>query len=136
MIEINCEGCENNCCGKIPWLTPVLLPIEFDRFENYSRIVDTPKGKMKIIKKKKNGTCIFLDEKTKRCTHYQDRPLECQLYPFLLDFTKKQVDVKLDNRFCKNLTTLEFDIKKIRSFIRTFDFPQSWIEAYETMDEY
>jgi len=95
MIKINCEGCNNHCCGKNKFLTPVLLPSEEEKFKKHSRIVKTAHRDIRVLVKKKNGNCIFLDDKTIKCTIYPERPLECQLYPFLLEFKKEKPGGKL-----------------------------------------
>ena len=91
---------------------------------------------MRILAKKDNGNCIFLDDKTTKCTIYDKRPLECQLYPFLLDFSKGKPDVKLDTRFCLHLQTLRFDKDKIFALIQKYSFPKDWIKAYETLEDF
>ena len=136
MIKIDCNKCNNHCCGKNPYLTSVLLPSEEERFKDHSQSVKTPYRKMQVLRKKANGNCIFLDDKTTKCTIYDKRPLECQLYPFLLDFSKGKPDVKLDERFCPHLKTLSFDKNKIYAFIQKHSFPKDWIKAYKTLDNY
>ncbi len=136
MIQIDCNECANHCCGRNPNLTPVLLPSEEERFKKYSRNVKTAYRQMRVLAKKDNGNCIFLDDKNAKCTIYRKRPLECQLYPFLLDFSKKTPNVKLDKRFCPHLKTLRFDKKMISAFIKKHSFPQDWIKAYKTLEDY
>jgi Fe-S-cluster containining protein len=129
MIEVNCRSCNKHCCGEIPNLTPVFVPSEEKRFKKFSRKVKTPFRDMLVLKKKKN--CIFL--KDKKCTIYEKRPLECRLYPFLLDFGK-QVNVKLDRRFCKR--TLVFNKKEIIGSIRKEKFTADWIRGYESLTNF
>jgi Fe-S-cluster containining protein len=136
MIKINCKGCNNHCCGKNSHLTPVLLPSEEEKFKDNSKIVKTPHRAMKVLEKKKNNTCVFLDDKTTRCTNYKERPLECRLYPFLLDFSKEKPSVKLDKRFCPHLKTLQFDKDKISALVNKHLFPKDWIKAYKTLGDF
>jgi Fe-S-cluster containining protein len=133
MININCAGC--NICCQNPHLAPVLLPSEKERLKKYSRKVETPHKTMFVLSKKKNGNCVFLDDKIKRCVIYSNRPLECVLYPFLLDF-RNAINIKLDKRFCPRLKTLEFDKEKILSLIRQKKFPKDWILGYEKLQDY
>ena len=133
MININCSGCNNHCCGKNPYLTPILLPSEKKRFEKHSKKIITPHREMFLLAKKKNGNCIFLDDKTINCTIYDERPLECRLYPFLLDFSEGKPDVKLDKRFCPHLSTLKFDKEKILEMINKNEFTKVWILAYDSL---
>ena len=136
MIKINCNGCSNNCCGKNPHLTPVLLPSEEEKFKKYSRSIQTPYGKIKVLAKKENGNCILLDEKTLKCTAYDKRPLECALYPFLLDFSKKEPSAEIDKRFCPRLNTLIANKEEIAVLIKKQHFPKDWVNAYKTLEDY
>jgi len=136
MIQIKCEGCNNHCCGKNPHLTPVLLPSEEKKFKKYSRKIETPYRTIFVLAKKKNGNCIFLEDKTMRCTIYDKRPSECMLYPFLFDFGKTVVDVKLDKRFCPHLKTFAFDKEKTVALISRYKFPSDWIEGYKTLENF
>jgi len=130
MIIISCKGCYNNCC-KHPYLTPILLPSEEKEFEKYSRVIETPFEKIRLLQKKENGSCIFLEDKTLRCTIYEKRPLECQIYPFLLDFSNEKVNVKLDKRYCPHLKTLKFDKEELESFVNKEKLSREWIESYK-----
>lgn len=133
MIDINCKGCNNHCCGENPTLTPVLLPEEAKRLKNYVKAINTHWGLIYVLEKKANGTCIFLDEDTRRCSRYEERPLECKLYPLLLDFSQKQPTARLNLPQCPNISTLIFDEKKIKKFISNFKFSKNWIKAYESL---
>ena len=135
MIHIQCQGCNNHCCGHNPFLTPVLLRSEEEYFKEYSNKIQTPHGEIWTLEKKENGNCIFLEDKTMRCTIYPKRPLECQLYPFLLDFDKGVPDAKLDKRYCPHLNTLSFDMESIAALLKKHTFPQDWIKAYQSLKE-
>jgi Fe-S-cluster containining protein len=134
MIRINCNGCKKDCCGKIKNLRPILLPFEEKKFKKYSDTVKTPYKKVFILKQKKDGRCIFFDDKKKKCKVYDKRPVECKLYPFLLDFKKNSAGIILDKRFCKNLKSLKYDEKKIMAFIHELNFPKDWIKADESIE--
>jgi len=84
MLERVCNGCNAKCCRKE--LTPVLLPSELGKFKHYLNAVETPFGKINLLKKNKEGNCVFLDENSTQCKIHFYKPLECKLYPFLLDF--------------------------------------------------
>jgi Fe-S-cluster containining protein len=135
MIKIDCGQCHNHCCGN-PLLTPVLLPSEERNFKGSSHGIRTSYREIRVIRKKENGSCVFLDDKTIRCTIYQERPLECRLYPFLLDFSQAKPDVLLDKRFCPHLNSLSVNTKKVSALIGEQEFPQDWIEAYKTLEDY
>ncbi|MEI6731893.1 MAG: YkgJ family cysteine cluster protein, partial [archaeon] len=117
MIKINCDNCPNHCCGMNPGLTPVLLPSEEERFLGKTRSVYTPHREMKLISKQENGNCIFLGEGN-RCTVYNERPLECRLFPFLLDFEERVPKVELDMKNCPHIDTLESCSDSISAFLR------------------
>ena len=133
-MRIKCKSCNNNCCGKNPHLTPVLMPSEEKKFKKYSRKIETPHRTIFVLAKKENGNCIFLDDKTMRCTIYDKRPLECKLYPFLLNFNKTIVDVKLDKRFCPCLKTFASDNEKIIAYLNRYKFPSAWVKGYKTLE--
>jgi Fe-S-cluster containining protein len=134
MINIDCSGCKEHCCGEIHNLTPVLLPSEEERFRAYSRKIETPYRPMFVLAKKVGGTCIFLDDAVRRCAAYDKRPLECVLYPFLLDFEGNAAGVKLDGRFCPHLETLLFDKEGIARLLGRNEFTADWIAGYKTLD--
>jgi Fe-S-cluster containining protein len=136
MLTIKCAGCANSCCGKNPHLTPVLLPSEERKFKKYSRKIKTAKRDMFVLAKKENGNCVFLDEKTNRCSVYSKRPLECKIYPFLLDFDGTEASVKLDERFCPSLKTMKADEKKLIGFVRLHKFPPDWMEGYGILEDF
>jgi len=129
LIRINCRDCKNHCCGEIKNLRPVLLPSEEKKFREYSNIIKNPIRNLLTIKRKDNGNCIFFDDKTKKCVVEKNKPFECELYPFLLDFSGKEIKIKLDKR-CPNLKTLKYDKKKINSFIKNLNLPENYIKAY------
>ena len=136
MIKINCNSCDNHCCGRNPHLTPVLLPSEEERLKKYARSVQTPYREMWTLAKKEDGNCIFWDDKTIRCTIYDERPLECMLYPFLLNFSKEKPEAVLDKRFCPHLKTLLANRERISALVQKQQLPKDWIEAYKTLEDY
>lgn len=130
MIQINCNNCKTRCCGEIKNLRPVLLPSEEEKFKQYSEEINTKFRTLYLLKQNQN--CIFFKEN--KCTIYKNRPFECQIYPFLLDFSKKEININLDKRFCKSLSSLKADKEKIFSCIKTLKFPEDWIKAYKRID--
>lgn len=130
MIRINCSNCQTRCCGEIKNLRPVLLQSEEERFKSSAEKITTKSRDIYILKQ--NPNCIFY--KNNKCAVYKDRPFECQIYPFLLDFSDKKVNIKLDERFCKSLNTLKADKEKIISYLKTLNFPEDWIDAYNEIN--
>ena len=131
-MKIDCAGCESRCC-KDP-KTPVLLPSEEEKLKKFSTIVKTKFRDMYLLGKKEDGSCIFLDDKTMKCTNYDNRPFECQLYPFLL-YISETVEAVLDINFCPNTSSLKFDEKELTDFIRKHDFPKDWLKGYNSLEE-
>lgn len=135
MLSINCQGCKQHCCGQIPGLQPVLLPSEEAQFAGSTE----DHGVLKLIKKKPDtGTCVFLDDKTNKCTIYNKRPLECRLYPFVLDVadpSELAVFYRLDPRRCGSLNTLIAQPWEIMKEVQKHDYPGEWVDAYEQLDQ-
>lgn len=120
--NINCGNCKNNCCGAIPNLIPVLLPEEVDLFilkeKHENSFYD-----LWTLKRKENGSCAYFDDNSKRCGIYSSRPLECRIYPFLLDFTDDFI-IKLDSRYCERASLA------IKPRVNLTDIPEGWVKAY------
>ncbi|VVB78433.1 Putative zinc- or iron-chelating domain protein [uncultured archaeon] len=133
MIKIGCVNCSNSCC-KNPHLTPILLPFEEDLFQDDSEPVKTPFRDMRVLKKLE-GRCIFLDGNNK-CRDYNNRPAECKLYPFLLEFGNGETTFKLDSRFCPNISDLSYDKNEILEFVKRFQLDSPWIQGYKFLEDY
>ena len=80
-----------------------------------------------------DGRCVFLDDATRSCKIYGRRPLECRIYPFLLDFDSG-VGFKLDMSVCTHLDSLNYDGKAISGLLEAQNWPEDWIKAYLSMD--
>jgi len=130
-MEIDCSGCASLCC-KDP-KTPVLLPSEEEKFKELSKIVKTPFREMYLLKKKENGSCILLDDSAGKCKKYDERPFECKLFPFLLDF-REGIEVKLDVGFCHNTHLFNYFKGEVTEFIRSQNFPKEWIKGYDSLE--
>ena len=39
-------------------------------------------GVRRSLKERRNGDCVLLDETTRRCTAYEERPRQCKTWPF------------------------------------------------------
>lgn len=86
-LRFKCTGC-GDCCTGGPgyvWVTQAeidalatrleMTPAAFER--QYVRKV----GVRRSLKERKNYDCVFLDAE-RRCTVYEDRPLQCRTWPF------------------------------------------------------
>jgi len=123
-LKIDCHKCQNHCCDRIPKLVPVLLPDEEEKFAAFSEKIKTPYQRISILKKNREGLCIFLDKKTKRCSRYEERPLECQLYPLLFDFSQDKPQLKIDERYCSSLDTLQFNKRELSRILSNLVLPE------------
>ena len=121
-MQIDCSSCNKNCCHN-PYLTPILLPAEEMLFIDSSERIETLHRIMHFLKKLE-GSCLFFNRDTEKCTNYNKRPLECKIYPFLLDFNGQNSNVKLDKRFCQSLETLSCNQKELITFVQSFFFPR------------
>lgn len=68
-----CEGFDIHC-------SPSLTADEIKYFKKHHS------GKFGLrdsLAVKKNGNCIFVDDKTMMCGIYENRPLDCRMYPLL-----------------------------------------------------
>ena len=133
MIKINCKNCKKHCCGEIKQLRPILLPFEEKIFKKDSNLVKGLEKDMFVLKRKRDGNCIYLENRI--CKIYEERPVECRLYPFLLDF-KNGINIKLDERYCKLLKNLKYNIIEINAYLSTLEISKDWINSYKIMDEY
>ena len=89
-LRFECTQC-GVCCSGSPgyvWIdddeTAAMakrLDLSFDEFcERYTRLVD---GRRSLQELPERGyDCILLDEKTRGCTVYEDRPTQCRTWPF------------------------------------------------------
>ncbi len=132
-MKINCKKCNKRCCGEIKGVRPVLFPSEENIFKNDSDIIKVLDREMFVLKRREDGNCIYL--KKKKCSIYDKRPVECRLYPFLLEF-KDELGIRLDKRYCGSLKTLIYDPKEIISFLSPLKVSKDWIESYKFMEGY
>ena len=131
MINVNCSNCDICCYDP---LTPVLLPCEENLFNGFYKKIKTP-FRVMLLLKKYGKHCIFLDNKNKRCSIYENRPFECRFYPLLLDLGKLETSFKIDKRFCPSLKSLKYDYQEIIKYLKTLDLPIDWIKGYEYLQD-
>ena len=88
-----CLNCRLCCRFNEPdsvWV-PHLLAAEKKR-------LNEDKIKLIFSEKEKVYLCSFLEPETNKCKIYKNRPLECQLYPFLINLKDKKIFLSLDLR--------------------------------------
>lgn len=87
-LRFECTGC-GGCCTGAPgyvWVNTseiaalaARLDLEVEKFETkYVRRV----GVRKSLVEFDNGDCVFFNATTHRCEVYEDRPRQCQTWPF------------------------------------------------------
>ena len=88
-LRFSCTQCGDCCSGapgfvwvneeEIAALANLVTDGDVEAFEDqYVRRV----GVRKSLKEFPGGDCVFLDEKTRRCTVYTARPRQCKTWPF------------------------------------------------------
>jgi len=84
---LKCKGCCRFSEQDSVWL-PRLLDQETE-FGGKDK-------KIKAIPTKEGFSCFFLSPAENKCQIYAKRPLECQLYPFLINLQGKEVFLAVD----------------------------------------
>lgn len=87
-LRFRCTGC-GDCCTGAPgyvWvnneeLAAIAAFLEIDEAECERRYVRKV-GVRKSLVEFPNGDCVFLDEKSRKCTVYPVRPRQCRTWPF------------------------------------------------------
>lgn len=84
---LDCQGCCRFAQADSAWV-PSLLNEEIERFLNQgiAAAIISPRKKFKIVPfpKQKVYLCPLFNYENNECKAYDSRPLECQLYPFLI----------------------------------------------------
>lgn len=105
-LRFECTQC-GDCCSGEPgyvWVDEEEiqamareLDLSVDAFEKkFIRTI----GKDKSLTEYKDGDCILLDRKTRRCTVYGGRPIQCRTWPFWNSNLKKKKDWKETCEVC------------------------------------
>ncbi|MDR1925632.1 MAG: YkgJ family cysteine cluster protein [Planctomycetaceae bacterium] len=88
-LKFGCQSC-GCCCGGGPgfvWITQDEIVRLANRMgisaELFEKIfVWQVNGTRLSLKEYPNGDCVLLDEKTKKCKFYEERPIQCKTWPF------------------------------------------------------
>lgn len=96
-LRFTCTGCGKCCTGSpgyvflseqdIEALALRLQLSSVDFLRKYTRLVD---GQTALLDKPGSEDCIFL--KDKRCTVYEDRPLQCKTFPWWIHHLREPSD--------------------------------------------
>jgi Fe-S-cluster containining protein len=125
-VSMDCSKCATHCCGMLPNCRPVLMPWE-QPAQVFGLVVK--KRKLQVVKQRTGGFCIFLDYEC-RCSIYERRPLECRLYPFLLEFKRHIVGLKVDPRCQHHEMFSNASAKRLLEGMAGYKFPLKWIWDY------
>lgn len=98
-VCLKCQGCCRFAKQDSVW-SPCLLDEEIQELLDK----DMPAAMISIDRKirpvaypdKEGFICAFFDPKENKCKIYDFRPLECQLYPFLINLRSKKVILTVD----------------------------------------
>jgi Fe-S-cluster containining protein len=116
----------------------------FIRFDTFLNILNSLKDQIdetgrihtfgKMLQRKENGACFFLDESTKKCRIYDVRPGLCRTYPFYPDgadilececdgfgsvaTTHLSLTAELTDALVKRLSDEQADFKKTHFFLK------------------
>ena len=132
-----CESCNKiSCCTGFD--APFLFKNDIKKLEKigkswdkFFRDVRVADIFVKSLKKKENSTnCIFWDEKTSKCTIYEQRPFDCKMFPF--DIMK----VKGEYRWIIFSCNPESNWKWTEEYLDKLERDPSFIEIMENIETF
>ena len=96
-ICLKCDGCCRFAQEESTW-QPALLDAEIKIIckDNLLKQSISPSKKIKSIPYKEGFICSCFDVGNNRCKIYNIRPLECRLYPFLINRSKEKTYLAVD----------------------------------------
>jgi Fe-S-cluster containining protein len=92
-----CDSCQHkSCCTD--FAAPLLFPNDLDKLQrieksgnDFVKDIIIENKSIKTIKRKHNSnTCVFWDEGKKLCSIYEDRPFDCRMFPFDIDWVNNE----------------------------------------------
>lgn len=106
-LRFECSVC-GRCCSGEPgyvWVTQEeiarlakKLGLSPELFEK--AFVYTVRGRKRSLKEYPNGDCVLLDEKTRTCKAYEDRPIQCKTWPFWPQNIDSPTSWNITSKFC------------------------------------
>lgn len=105
-LQFECTQC-GDCCSGEPGYVWVeddeiaamaeAMGLDFDAFQlKFIRLV----GERKSLTEYPDGDCSLLDRKTRKCTAYEGRPIQCRTWPFWDSNLDKKKDWKETCEVC------------------------------------
>ncbi|MDD5044569.1 MAG: YkgJ family cysteine cluster protein [Candidatus Omnitrophica bacterium] len=113
---LKCVGCCRFSSVRSKW-SPYFLPEEIKLFKKRGIPLSLrPKTKKaKLIFSKDYCFCPFFDPEKNRCTVYRLRPLDCTLYPFLLEEKREKVYLAVDKN-CSYIAE-QFGTREFKAYL-------------------
>jgi Fe-S-cluster containining protein len=129
MIDIKCGKC-TICCG-VECFNPVLLPFEEKKFKKHSIKIKTPFRDLYILKRKKDGQCMFQNRGNTGCRIYEKRLTDCKLFPYCFKFDKNgKYKIILDKEVCPVIKKGDYNKKELGRYIKKYKISVSYGKAY------
>jgi Fe-S-cluster containining protein len=106
-LRFSCKACGRCCCGEpgYVWITTEeinqiakKLGISAIRFEK--AFVWTVQGNKRSLREFPNGDCVLLNEKSRGCKVYEDRPVQCRTWPFWTQNIDSRKSWEKTAKFC------------------------------------
>ncbi|MCF0233704.1 MAG: YkgJ family cysteine cluster protein, partial [Thermoguttaceae bacterium] len=106
-LRFGCKQCGRCCCGEpgYVWVTEEEidgmakeLGVSKSQFETaFVRLI---RGRKKSLIERANGDCVLFDEKTRGCSVYKTRPVQCRTWPFWEQNVDRPNSWKKTAKFC------------------------------------
>jgi Fe-S-cluster containining protein len=87
-LKFKCTGC-GDCCTGAPgyvWVNQAEIDALAERLEmdsaKFEKKYVRQIGVRRSLNEYKNGDCVFFDNKSRKCTVYEQRPRQCRTWPF------------------------------------------------------
>lgn len=107
-LQFECTQCGRCCTGEpgYVWLTDANIEqiaerLDYSVFQFTTKFVHTVPGLGKSLVECGNGDCVLLNDKTRGCRVYEDRPIQCKTWPFWDRNIDSPESWKKTAKFCK-----------------------------------
>ena len=106
VFRSKCSMCSCICCTKFPAflnecdINNIIARTGLRR-EDFVTLMKGKNGRMvEVIRRKRNGSCMFFNEEKGKCRIYELRPSDCRLFPLCLAVEDGKL-VWVVNEYCK-----------------------------------
>ncbi|MGI6253694.1 MAG: YkgJ family cysteine cluster protein [Synergistaceae bacterium] len=129
-LRFSCIAC-GRCCRGEPgaiYFTPEEEQALASRFnlslQEFRDRYTTSRWEAPSIREKRWGDCIFHDEKTNLCLVYEDRPMQCRLFPFWPSLLRTRKAWNRAAQYCPGMNDGElYDEERIAALLDACPFP-------------